>query len=306
MMLNIIGGANLGTLWKGFLYIFGLDGSSSATSPKKPYLVISSFVVLTVLMASAYACVLFETILGATATSFMYPQTTNWTLAPPMLGRVLNETLCTGTGEPGFTALCGMMDPGSGSDPMAPEGIRTVTNTSTANQVAFSDDQTAIIVSPLSQIPLNFEYAAQGYGVQSSCQSVTTQCFNMSNPGPDAFPILNCSADTLYNVSLNQDGSNTEQGAYTSVHFAIGVLDEDGNVLSNLKPPQVNGRYVALKLDIHSSMTDLIYSVANFALGPSRTPLHTLTTLGSDVRSTQPDPIPCIVFVLTILRILQT
>lgn len=117
-----------------------------------------------------------------------------------------------------------------------PEGLRTLNNASIFNSVAFSDDQTALIAPATTLIPDNTNFVASAYGVRSTCQSITSQCINMKNTGPDAYLALNCASSTIFNFSLPTTG--------TSAPF--GVLNSSGIVL-DLNSYDVNSKCVSFK-----------------------------------------------------------
>ena len=94
------------------------------------------------------------------------------------------------------------------------EGIRTLTNTSVINSVAFSDDQTAIMVPAPAATPDNLEYTAQTYGVSTTCESVTTSCVDLSTVVSSQPLVLTCPSSVNFNASFS----------------TIGILNDTGNV----------------------------------------------------------------------------
>ena len=87
-----------------------------------------------------------------------------------------------------------------------PEGVRTLTNTSIINAVAFSDDQTALMVPAPSAHSPDLEYTADTYGIQTSCQSVTMQCINPAILTPHYAMALTCSPEVNFNASRTSFG----------------------------------------------------------------------------------------------------
>ncbi|KAJ7744767.1 hypothetical protein DFH07DRAFT_776967 [Mycena maculata] len=112
---------------------------------------------------------------------------------------------------------------GSSSNPQAnPEQILTTNNLSDAT---FTDDATAIMVPP--QMPdvglFSVGYQATTLGIKSICTSVTSQCINMNDLGPDTFLITNCSSSVNFNIS---SGCNPYQAPTNQI--IGGALDPDG------------------------------------------------------------------------------
>ena len=89
-------------------------------------------------------------------------------------GRAINTTQCTeamATSSPdsSFYASCGQILGLAGHDsgPIR-EGLRTISNSSSINRVAFTDDQTAILVP--DTLPANISYTAKTLGFKASCK----------------------------------------------------------------------------------------------------------------------------------------
>lgn len=118
-----------------------------------------------------------------------------------------------------------------------PEGLRTLNNASVLNSVAFADDQTALIAPATALIPDNANFVASAYGVRSTCQSITSQCINTKDTGPDAYLGLNCASSTIFNFSLPTTG--------TAAPF--GVLNSSGIVL-DLNSYDVSSKCVSVTL----------------------------------------------------------
>jgi hypothetical protein len=110
-----------------------------------------------------------------------------------------------------------------------PEGLRTLNNASVLNSVAFSDDQTALIVPATALIPDNVAFSTSAYGVHTTCQSITSQCFDPRNPGGEVAPTFDCSASTNFKYSTYT--SNVTFGALNS----SGIFPELGSMAVDLK-----------------------------------------------------------------------
>lgn len=102
----------------------------------------------------------------------------------------------------------------SGGNPQeASIQILTMNGISTTNVIALTDDSTAIMVPPSSQIPDTIGYVATTLGVKSTCTSVTAQCIDMGNLGPDAGLETNCSSAVNFNTtSLGCNTFGAERG----------------------------------------------------------------------------------------------
>jgi len=134
-----------------------------------------------------------------------------------MMSKQVNQTLCDENGDtviPG-TYFCGLEHNHFQTVQwLEAEGIRTLTNTSVLNSVAFSDDQTAIMVPAPAVTPDNLEYTAQTYGVSTTCESVTTSCVDLSTVVSSQPLVLTCPSSVNFNASFS----------------AIGILNDTGNV----------------------------------------------------------------------------
>lgn len=105
--------------------------------------------------------------------------------------------------------------------------IRTMNGVSGINDIAFTDDSTAIMVAPSANLSHSLQYTATTYGVKSSCNSITEQCIDPSNPGSNAELSINCPASVNYNTS--SQGCARFQGPGISASLG-GPLDSTGQV----------------------------------------------------------------------------
>jgi hypothetical protein len=86
-------------------------------------------------------------------------------------------------------------------------------NASNLNSAAFADDQTALVVPAPSLIPDNVVFNGSAYGVHATCQSITSQCLNKTDTGPEAWLALNCSTSTIFNFSTPYNATTKTFGA---------------------------------------------------------------------------------------------
>ena len=114
-----------------------------------------------------------------------------------------------------------------------PEGLRTLNNASVLNSVAFADDQTALIVPATALIPDNVAFSSSAYGVHTTCQSITSQCFDPRYPGGEAAPVFQCGASTNFKYSTyTWNGTTLEPfGALNS----SGIFPELGSMTIDSK-----------------------------------------------------------------------
>ncbi len=126
-----------------------------------------------------------------------------------------------------------------------PQGVKAYTNTSTLHSVAWLDDSTAILTTPVAP---NIGFNATTTGIKTSCQSITTQCVDctsyepdttMSCTGPEADILINCRGPALYNLSLGYP--NPDASSYIG-----GILSP---TTGNSNPGEVDTKYVPV---IHS------------------------------------------------------
>ncbi|KAJ7490951.1 hypothetical protein FB451DRAFT_1361661 [Mycena latifolia] len=219
VIMNILNGANLPAFWGGLKYMFGI--CSTKRTSYKPPLLRSAMFVLTFALAITYGFVVLDIILSILSSSIAFSQLTDYYGTWPQVSRQINSSMCattSGAVSSGIN-LCGLQV--AGSDPFAnslPEALRTLTNNSASNAVAFGNDGTAFIVP--ASIPDDIAYYATSYGVFSDCQSITPQCVG-SGPsyGPVEYLALSCPASANFNATLNT----------TDNTYPFGILDANGN-----------------------------------------------------------------------------
>ncbi|KIM74262.1 hypothetical protein PILCRDRAFT_828428 [Piloderma croceum F 1598] len=225
MLMNVLYGANLTSLWSASGFMLGFGSASKAQPLRKPRMLRSAVIVAAFYLTLAYTCVISESWLSATSESVPFPRQGAYTGLIPQLTRQLNQTMCDANANiavdipyPELAPLCGMRVAGTGNGYGAsePEGIRTINNASALNSVAFADNQTALIVPATALMPTNIAFTASTYGVRSTCQSITSKCIDPSNPGPDAFLAINCSALTIFNFALPTTGDPQPFGVLNS------------------------------------------------------------------------------------------
>ncbi|KAJ7700718.1 hypothetical protein B0H17DRAFT_1176634 [Mycena rosella] len=217
VIMNILYGAHFSALWTGLKNVCGPKKRTSYQPP----LLRSAVFVLAFALAAAYGFVVLDIIFSSLSTTISFSQLTDYHGTWPQLSRQINSTMCATTS--GALAsdinLCGLQVPGG--DPFSaslPEGLRTLTNNSATNAVAFGNDGTAFIVP--ASIAEDVAYYATSYGVFSNCQSITQQCVG-SGPsyGPAEYLALSCPTSAAFNATLNM----------TVSAYPFGVLDANGN-----------------------------------------------------------------------------
>ncbi|KAJ7718196.1 hypothetical protein DFH07DRAFT_1011950 [Mycena maculata] len=219
IIMKLLSGANFSALWEGSKYMYGLG--STKRSSYRPPLFRGAMLVLGLALLLVYGFVVLDIALSFASTTISFSQFNEYEGTWPQMSRQINTSMCatsSGAVASGIN-LCGLEVPGS--TPFAaslPEGLRTLTNNSDTNAVAFGNDGTAIIIPAI--IPEDISYYGTSYGVLSDCESITSECIG-SGPsyGSGSSLTLSCPASASFNAELN-----ASTGAYP-----FGVLDEDGD-----------------------------------------------------------------------------
>lgn len=235
--MNILHGANFSALWEGMKYMYGT--SSTKRSSYRPPLLRRAVFVLAFALGIAYGFVILDIALSIASTTISFSQLNDYQGPWPQLSRQINSSMCTNTSgvlAPGIN-LCGLQVAqyvcsadiylcsslfdirANPFAPSLPEALRTLTNNSATNAVAFGDDGTAFIIP--TSIPEDIAYYGSSFGVLSDCQSITPQCVGAGpSYGPGDSLTLSCPASASFNAALN-----TTTGSYP-----FGILDENGDV----------------------------------------------------------------------------
>ncbi|KAJ7753510.1 hypothetical protein B0H16DRAFT_1834606 [Mycena metata] len=230
VLMETLHGANLPALWTGVLYILGRGSVPGGRTLGRPPILRHAVLMLFIFLTLSYGSSVVELWLGASSQAVMYAVTTQLGhTGEPMsaLGRQANQTLCdewkdSVNNQP---YQCGLVR-GSGGNPAALSAqIRTMNGASGSNDIAFTDDSTAIMVSPTANLSHSLQYTATTYGVKSSCTSMTSQCIDQTNLGSNAQLLINCPVPINYNTS--SPGCSRFQGPGVTASSG-GPLDSNG------------------------------------------------------------------------------
>ncbi|KAJ7348822.1 hypothetical protein DFH08DRAFT_1079265 [Mycena albidolilacea] len=219
LIMNLLHGANLSALCGGLKYMYGI---CTLTKPSyKPPILRRVLFILALALGLVYSFEILVIVLSISSKTMSISQLRDYPGTWPQLSRQINSSMCATTN--GAVAqsinLCGLQNPGaspfSGS---LPEALRTLTNNSATNAVAFGNDGTAFLVP--ASIPMDAAYYGTSVGVISVCQSITDQCVG-SGPayGPTEYLAFSCPSSVSFNAALN-----TTTGTYP-----FGILDSTGN-----------------------------------------------------------------------------
>ncbi|KAJ7458553.1 hypothetical protein FB451DRAFT_581084 [Mycena latifolia] len=228
ILMKTLNGANLAALWAGSNYLIGRGVLPGGKTLGRPPILRHAVFMLFSFLALAYATSGVETWLGTTSEAVLYPVTTT-TSHPgepvPTYGRQVNQTLCDEEKDSSNNKpyQCGLVK-GSGGNPQAEsQFILAMNGVSDTNVVALTNDSTAIMVPPASGLSVNLAYTATTLGVKSVCTSVTAQCIDPHNLGPNAGLITNCAPSVGFNTS--------SLGCNTGATMNGGPLASDGTIL---------------------------------------------------------------------------
>ncbi|KAJ7617154.1 hypothetical protein FB45DRAFT_1104324 [Roridomyces roridus] len=276
LMIRTLKGAGLVSLWNSASYIVG---RGSAPNLARPPILRSSVSLVVFLLVLGYALSGVENWLGATSTSILYPITTplpnngtqfqfsrqvrplSFSFELTMAGTkslgwpffnqfhafqvqkwskwlfcVKHYTQC-----PKFSYQCGLIAGSGGNGPAQAPRYNTMNGVSNSTVIAFTDDATAIMVPPALQLDSTIGYRANALGVKATCTSVTTQCVNMTNTGPDAFLLTNCPQSVNFNTTASRlfgTPALTGCNPFGTNDLAFGgPLDGSGNLLDCATSP---------------------------------------------------------------------
>jgi hypothetical protein len=115
MLMNVLCGANLTSLWTASAFMLGFGSASKLQRLRKPRILSSAVTVAAFYLALAYTCVIGESWLSATSESVPFPRQSAFSGSMPLLTRQLNQTMCdvnanvsVNTPYPELAPLCGM------------------------------------------------------------------------------------------------------------------------------------------------------------------------------------------------------
>ncbi|KAJ6592371.1 hypothetical protein B0H19DRAFT_1245251 [Mycena capillaripes] len=276
VLMETLHGANLLALWNGSNYLVGRGSVPGGKALRRPPMLLYAVLMLLAFLALAYGSAGVEMWLGATSDAVIYPVTTQVQQngePMPLLSRRVNQTLCDETKN--FTNdkpyQCGYIRGCERGNPQALSAqFLTINGVSEDNVVAFTNDSTAIMVPPAANLSENLQYSATTLGVKTSCTSVTAQCVDLNNTGPDAGLILDCSS-----VNYNMTGTGCDRYADASPGFVKttgGPLGPDGLVLPcSENPNTVNIRFgikvLSSAYNLHNANDEFIGDTGFFVHG---------------------------------------
>ncbi|KAF7353875.1 hypothetical protein MVEN_01073400 [Mycena venus] len=181
VIMNILHGANFAALWGGF----------------NPPILRRAMLILSLGLGLVYSFVILVIALSISSRATYFSQSRDYSGTWPQLSRQINYSMCSTTSDASAGInICGVET--LGDNPFAaslPEALRTLTNNSATNAVAFGDDGTAFIVPAF--IPEDVAY----YGTSFEYRA------------------LSCPSSASFNAALNT----------TTSSFPFGILDSAGN-----------------------------------------------------------------------------
>ncbi|KAJ7442342.1 hypothetical protein B0H11DRAFT_2292081 [Mycena galericulata] len=207
LLMGTLSGANFLSLWNSSNYILGRGDLPGGKALGRPPMLRHAVLMLFSFLAVAYASTGVETWLGTLSEAIVYPVTANVNYGGGVewlqYGRIVNQTLCNETADLADNKpyQCGLTQGSSGNPRATSMQILAMNGISETNVIAFTDDSSAIMVPPAAGIPGPTGYLATTLGVKSICTSVTSQCIDQSNPGPDASLLTNCPSSVNFNTS---------------------------------------------------------------------------------------------------------
>ncbi|KAJ7891424.1 hypothetical protein B0H14DRAFT_2688902 [Mycena olivaceomarginata] len=199
LIMNLLHAANLSALCGGLKYMYGI---CTLTKPSyKPPILRRVLFILALALGLVYSFGILVIVLSISSKTMSVSQLRDYPGTWPQLSRQINSSMCATTS--GAVAqsinLCGLQNPGANPfSKSLPEALRTLTNNSATNAVAFGNDGTAFLVP--ASIPVDAAYYGTSVGVISVCQSITDQCVG-SGPayGPTEYLALSCPSSVTGN-----------------------------------------------------------------------------------------------------------
>ncbi|KAF7370084.1 hypothetical protein MSAN_00638400 [Mycena sanguinolenta] len=203
IMMKSLNGANLSALWAGSNYIAGRRTGPGGKSLRSPPMLRQAVWMLLFFLALGYSITFVETWLSTSSLSVPYPVTDIVQGSFPLLGHAVNQTMCDQVYPNNQPYQCGLIQ-GSGGNPQAASlQVLTMNGLSHTTDIAFTEEDStlAIMVPPTVNLSTSMGWVAPTLGVKSTCTSVTSQCIDMGNLGPDAGLITNCPASVNFNTT---------------------------------------------------------------------------------------------------------
>lgn len=181
-MISAIQGASAISWARAQLHLSRRTAESKAQIIPTPRLLSKAISVLGLLLFFSYGVSLLDTWLHLSTSAAFFISTSPYPVnARTDFGKQINKTLCEDMTD--FTTpyddstpatygnVCGLFIGGQLQYTVsAPEGIRTLSNSSVLNKVAFANDATAIVAPAYLPTSQNVTYTASTVGVSSVCQ----------------------------------------------------------------------------------------------------------------------------------------
>jgi hypothetical protein len=172
--MSICNGANLPALSRALKYVFKVGDSAKKQDLPVPRLLSKSIYLLVSLLALMYMVSAADAWFHASSTAVILQSTAPFRpdSTSTALGRELNSTRCNealGDSQADIRSTCGITI-GLAAHDVGPrsKGLTALANSSTEVRVAFTNDQTAILIAP--SIPPNITYTAKTVGLKASCR----------------------------------------------------------------------------------------------------------------------------------------
>ncbi|KAJ6517783.1 hypothetical protein DFH09DRAFT_1373535 [Mycena vulgaris] len=234
ILMTVLSKGNLPGLWTGIASACAISGEKRKVPPlSQPPILRIAVITLALLLGLAYACHGFDTWLHVSSRAVLFPQLKPWPGPHFMGSRALNQTACAEADkspyDPLFPHLCGLVVDGGNNHELSgglPEGIRVLNNASDLNAVVFTNDNIAIVVPTASQIPESIQWIGNTVGVRSTCRSITADCVDVADPGPEAFVDFNCPPSS----SINNTVLTPHEEGFS---YPFGIVDSQGNPLGD-------------------------------------------------------------------------
>lgn len=265
MLTSILQSANILGWVKVFVHHMRLTKTSKRHVLPAPPLLTSAISTLSLLLLLSYLTSAFDVWFHASSEGYVVTTSKSQVLSDhTMFGRQINETRCAyyanlwANIQPD-NQLCGLLtgffhtDVGKFYWPPDTHSIgeasRSLTNTSSVNQVVFTSDQEAILVPAV--IPPAVSFDAVTTGVKTSCKScvpsllsslrplltlalirITNQCIDPTQEPPFA-PIFNCTGEPR--VIVNNSIVQEYYAEFSNLIY--GVIDPEG-YMSGVSSPE--------------------------------------------------------------------
>ncbi|KAJ6481075.1 hypothetical protein C8R45DRAFT_1004474 [Mycena sanguinolenta] len=260
IMMRSLNGANLSALWVGSNYIAGRRTATGGKPLRSPPMLRQAVLMLLFFLALGYSITFVETWLSSSSLSVPYPVTDIVQESFPLLGHAVNQTMCDAVYPNNQPYQCGLIH-GSGGNPQA-AGLQIVTmnGLSHTTVIAFTEEDptVAIMVPPTVNLSESMGWVAPSLGVKSTCTSVTSQCVDPLNAGPDVGLETNCPPSVNFNTTGVQSDSCPLYGGNTYAYG--GPLSPDGLPMQTCYSTSANSTSFRWGIEVISDAYSVDYS----------------------------------------------